>query len=296
MAAPSVHLSKSTQSRTQRDLFERRPSTVTPKRRRVLACKGPAGNPVDPGSCDIVVYYLHGGAYVSGHPGTFLLAALRITETAAECGISLSWFGLEYSLAPETKLPTQVEQAVTGYTYLLDQNIDTSKIAVLGDSAAAKTRRGDFLESPWIDLHCSKRASYETNKYMDYINLDTILKASKDLLGNRIGEDTAAFIDFTQPLSGGRSWKDIMPARVWLSAGSHELLLSEIEQFSRLLEKDGVNAQFEVEEGGVHCWQGMKDLWDVSKYLGTIESSLPEEWLMGTAVIGNALLSSVKST
>ncbi|KAH9217316.1 Alpha/Beta hydrolase protein [Leptodontidium sp. 2 PMI_412] len=275
-------------------------------------CKGPAGNPVDPGSCDIVVYYLHGGAYVSGHPGTFLLAALRITETAAECGISLSWFGLEYSLAPETKFPTQVEQAVAGYTYLLDQNIDASKIAVLGDSAGGhlalcliaslqnaqlpKPEGGIFLESPWIDLHCSKRASYETNKYMDYINLDTILKASKGLLGNRIDEDTAAFIDFTQPLSGGRSWKDIMPARVWLSAGSHELLLSEIEQFSRLLEEDGVNAQFEVEEGGVHCWQGMKDLWDVSKYLGTIESSLPEEWLMGTAVIGHALLSSVKST
>lgn len=98
-------------------------------------CKGPPGRPVDPGSCDIVVYYLHGGAYVSGHPGTFLLAALRIAETAAECGISVSWFGLEYSLAPEAKFPTQVEQAVAGYKYLLDQNIDASNIAVLGDSA-----------------------------------------------------------------------------------------------------------------------------------------------------------------
>lgn len=275
-------------------------------------CKGPAGKPVDPGSCDIVVYHLHGGAYVSGHPGTFLLAALRIAEIAAERGISVSWFGLEYSLAPEAKFPTQVEQAVAGYNYLLDQNIDASKVAVLGDSAGGhlalclvaslqkaqlpKPGRGVFLESPWIDLQCSKRAAYESNKYMDYISLETVLKASEDLLGNSISKEAAAFVDFTQPLSGGLSWKDIMPARVWLSAGSHELLLHEIGEFSRCLEKDGVNAQFEVEEGGVHCWQGMKDVWDMSKYLGSTESSLPEGLLMGTAVIGNAILSGMKST
>jgi acetyl esterase/lipase len=38
-------------------------------------------------------------------------------------------------LAPEAKFPTQVQQAVAGYKYLLDQNIDARKIAVLGDSA-----------------------------------------------------------------------------------------------------------------------------------------------------------------
>lgn len=270
-------------------------------------CKGPPGKLVDPGACDIVVYYLHGGAYVSGHPGTFLLAALRIAEIAAERGILVSWFGLEYSLAPEAKFPTQVEQAVAGYKYLLDQNIDASNIAVLGDSAGGhlaiclvaslqkaqlpKPGRGIFLESPWIDLNCSKRTTYQSNKYMDYITLETLLKSRKYLLGSTISKEATALVEFTQLLPDGRSWKDIMPARVWLSAGSHELLLDGIEEFSTCLDKDGVNAQFEVEEGGVHCWQGMKDIWDMSTYLGSTERSLPKGLLMGMAVVGNAILS-----
>jgi acetyl esterase/lipase len=275
-------------------------------------CKGPAGEPADPVSCDIIVYYLHGGAYVSGHPGRFLLAALRISEIASERGRSISWFGLEYSLAPEAKFPTQVQQAVAGYKYLVDQNIDANKIAVLGDSAGGhlalcliaslkeaqlpKPGRGVFLESPWIDILCSKRATYERNKYIDYIDLKSTLQASKHLLGNDIREGTVAFLDFTQPLPGGVSWKDVMPARVWLSAGSHEVLFQEIEEFAGCLKKDGVNVQFEVEKGGVHCWQGTKDIWDMSKYLGTTESTLPEGLLMGAAVVGNAILSSLTST
>ncbi|KAJ5807586.1 alpha/beta hydrolase fold protein [Penicillium robsamsonii] len=275
-------------------------------------CKGPAGKAVDPGSCDIIIYYLHGGAYVSGHPGTFLLAALRIAEIADERGISISCFGLQYSLAPEAKFPTQLEQAVAGYKYLLDQNIDVSKIAVLGDSAGGhlalclmtslkeaqlpKPGRGIFLVSPWIDLLCLKRATYESNKYMDYISRKSVLKASKHLLGKDIKRETAACIDFTQPLPGSLSWKDILPARVWLSAGSHEVLLQEIEEFARCLREDGVDVHLRVERGGVHCWQGMKDVWDMSKYLRTTDSSLPEGLLTGTAAIGNAMLSDMKST
>ncbi|KAL2827340.1 Alpha/Beta hydrolase protein [Aspergillus cavernicola] len=270
-------------------------------------CKGPPGEPFDPGSCDITVYYLHGGAYVSGHPGTLLLAALRISETAGGRGISMSWFGLEYSLAPEAKFPTQVQQAVAGYKYLLDQNIDACKIAVLGDSAGGhlalcliaslkeaqlpRPGRGVFLESPWIDLLCSKRATYERNKYLDFVSLETTLKASKHLLDNDIEEATAPFTDFTQPLSGSLSWKDVMPARVWLSVGSHEVLFQEVEEFAKYLEKDGVNVQFTVKEGGVHCWQGMEDVWDMSEYLKTTEIPLREGLLMGTAVVGNAILS-----
>ncbi|KAJ6009425.1 alpha/beta-hydrolase [Penicillium canescens] len=247
-----------------------------------------------------------------GHPGTFLLAALRIAEASDECGISISCFGLEYSLAPEAKFPTQAEQAVAGYKYLLDQNIDASKIAVLGDSAGGhlalclmissqeaqlpKPGKGVFLVSPWIDLLCLKRATYESNKYVDYISRKTVLKASKHLLGNDIKRETAAFIDFTQPLPGSLSWKDIMPARVWLSAGSHEVLLQEIEEFARCLKKDGVDVQLGVEKGGVHCWQGMRDVWDMSRYLRTTDSSLPEGLLMGTATVGNAILSDMIST
>ena len=271
-------------------------------------CKGPPGKPVDPAECDIVIYYLHGGGYVSGHAGSFLPGALRIAEIAAEREITLSFFGLEYSLAPETKFPAQVEEVVAGYKYLLDdQKIDASKIAVLGNSAGGhlalcliaslhgyqlpKPGKGLFLKSPWIDLECSKRARYEDNKYTDYVSLSALVKSSKDLLGKATGKDAIEFVDFTQPLSGGISWKDVMPNRVWLSAGSHELLLHDIEEFSRCLEKDGVNAEFEVEPGGVHSWQGVKDAWDKPKYLKSTERPLAEGMMLGTAVIGNAILS-----
>ncbi|KAL3475989.1 Alpha/Beta hydrolase protein [Aspergillus californicus] len=276
-------------------------------------CRGRPGQPVNPASCDIIVYYLHGGAYISGHPGTFLLAALRISEIAGDRGLSTSWFGLEYSLAPEAKFPTQVQQAVAGYKYLLDQeNINARKIAILGDSAGGHLalclmvslkeaglpipERGVFLESPWIDLRCSKRATYESNRYLEFVSLESTLKASRLLLGGDIEETTAPFTDFTQPLSGGLSWKDVMPPRVWLSAGSHEVLFQEIKEFAECLAKAGVDVQFEVREGGVHCWQGMEDVWDISAYLKSTERTLPEGLLMGTAVVGEAIISGIRST
>ena len=197
-----------------------------------------------------------------------------------------------------------------GYRYLLHQNIDASKIAVLGDSAGGhlalcllassqraqlpKPGRGVFLESSWIDLQCSRHTSYESNKHLDFLSREALTKAAQHLLGDNISEEAAAFIDFTRPPSGGRSWKEIMPAKVWVSAGSHEILVGEITEFSRCLEKDGVNVQVEVEEGRVHCWQGITDIWDISKYLESTESSPPEGLLVGITNIAEAILSGVE--
>src|SRR5690606_5447385 len=86
----------------------------------------------------------------------------RISK-AANCRV----LSLDYRLAPEHPFPAAVDDAVTGYRWLLDQGIRPDRIAIAGDSAggglAAATLvalkdRGEPMPaagvclSPWVDM------------------------------------------------------------------------------------------------------------------------------------------------
>ncbi|CAL3965504.1 hypothetical protein PZA11_001770 [Diplocarpon coronariae] len=269
-------------------------------------CRGAPGHPTAPASSSIVLYYIHGGAYVEGSPARFLATVLRIAELAAERGVTLSCFALRYSYAPEAKWPAQLDQAVAGYRYLTENHkIDAGSIAVLGDSAGGhlalsllvrihemelrRPGRGVFLTSPWVDLSCSPRPSWESNKYKDFLSRCALVRCGKQLYPSQQSYETSPFIDFSRPLAKGTSWKDILPSRVWMSAGGHEVFLDEIIAFKQILGRDGVDADVEVEIGGIHVWQGTGDIFDVGKYL-KMEGNLPDSSMRGARNIANAIL------
>lgn len=276
-------------------------------------CRGAAGSPQKPASCDIVVYFLHGGGYTNGHPSRLLNTMLRVAEIAAQRGITFSCFALQYSYAPEQRYPTQLNQASEGYKYLLqEEGIEASKLAVLGDSAGAhlvlcllarlseealpKPKRGVFLQSPWIDLQCSPRPSWEMNKYKDFLSAGMIRKAGEQLFYSRTAMQACPYVDFTQTtaLPSGTSWKDVLPARVWISVGSHEVFLDEIHEFASVLRGDGVMAEIEVEKDGIHVWQAFRDVFDYGSYFKCESVDIPEGLLMGANNIAEALLKDVR--
>jgi acetyl esterase/lipase len=114
---------------------------------------------------DPTVLFLHGGGYVVGsafgyQPHAGALAA------AARTGVLVP----DYRLAPEHPYPAAVEDALSAYRWLLEREIPSQQIALVGDSSGAglllsmlltlKRDRapmpgGAVVLCPWIDLTLS---------------------------------------------------------------------------------------------------------------------------------------------
>jgi len=112
---------------------------------------------------DKVLLYLHGGGYVAGSP-----ASHRALTSALSREARVRVLALDYRLAPEHPYPAALDDAMSAYTWLLDQGFPARSIAIGGDSAgggltaATLVRLRDtpamplpaaaFMLSPWADL------------------------------------------------------------------------------------------------------------------------------------------------
>jgi epsilon-lactone hydrolase len=111
---------------------------------------------------DAALMWLHGGGYVIGS-----LVSHRHVVSEAGRAAKVWALALDYRLAPEHPFPAAVEDAVSGYRYLLSRNIRPGRVAIAGDSAggglvvaAMLAIRDAGLEqpacgwciSPWVDM------------------------------------------------------------------------------------------------------------------------------------------------
>jgi epsilon-lactone hydrolase len=99
---------------------------------------------------DAALLYLHGGGYVIGS-----LDSHRHLASEAGRATRARALALDYRLGPEHPFPAAVDDAVSGYRYLLSRGISPGKIAIAGDSAggglvvaAMLTIREAGLEQP----------------------------------------------------------------------------------------------------------------------------------------------------
>lgn len=273
-------------------------------------CKGCPGKPTAASNVDLVLFYLHGGAYQVGHPASALAPFLRIAELADKKGISVAVFALDYSLTPEAQFPTQVSQAKAAYRYLLDdQNIDAAKIAPIGDSAGAhlilsllsvladeqtlpKPGAGTFLIAPWIDLRCSRDGSFVRNKESDYLLRDRLIRAGYQVMPRELDATVPHIINFSLPRPDKQSWAHILPSKVWVGIGSKEVLLDDAIAFVDRLRADGVNVEFQLDEGKIHDWHIVEDLLDADTYFATV-GEVPQGLMRGAANLAQAIISTM---
>lgn len=254
---------------------------------------------------------MHGGGYRVGTPDSMLVVFLRIAELLASHDITLAVFSLDYSLAPEATFPTPINQAVCGYRYLIEEEeVLPSNLAIMGDSAGGhlalclasmlqkhnlpSPRAGAFLICPWIDILCSNanKSSYKSNETKDFIIASDLAVAGALVLGSS-GLDH--LVDFSQPLPEDddgerRSWKDILPCKVWMSAGSDEIFLDDILRFADRLTTAGVDVVVDVTEGKFHAWQAFADNADQKRYLATPSPDCPEGLMAGSKNIADGIL------
>lgn len=273
-------------------------------------CKGCSGKPTAASNVDLVLFYLHGGAYQIGHPASALAPFLRIAELANEKGISVAVFALDYSLTPEAQFPTQVSQAKAAYRYMLeDQDIDAAKIALVGDSAGAhlilsllsvladeqslpKPGAGLFLMAPWIDLRCSRDGSFVRNRDSDYLVRDRLIRAGYEVMPRELDATAPQIINFALPRPGNQSWAQILPSKVWVGIGSNEILLDDAVAFVDRLKADGVNVEFQIDEGKVHDWHIVEDLMDADQYFATV-GDVPAGLMRGATTMAEVIISAM---
>ncbi len=123
-----------------------------------------------------VVLFLHGGGYVSGS-----LKSHRHMVAQAGREARARTLAIDYRLAPEHPFPAALDDALTGYRFLLASGIAPARIALAGESAggglalatALSLREAGlplprclWLSSPWVDLALTG-ASLESKASVD---------------------------------------------------------------------------------------------------------------------------------
>jgi monoterpene epsilon-lactone hydrolase len=203
-----------------------------------------------------VLYYLHGGGYISGsaktnRPITVPLAR-RLKRRA---------FSLDYRLAPEHRFPAAVEDAVAGYRWLISTGIDPRQLSVAGDSAGGglalalvMTLRdaGEKLPScvaclsPWADMTGSG-GSIITNSERDAMFRGEDIGAYAGVyLGSQSPQAPLA-----SPLLG--NFAGLPP--LYLEVSESEVLLDDARQVHRKALAAGVSSELRIVKGVPHGWQ-----------------------------------------
>ena len=136
------------------------------------------------------ILYLHGGGYVIGSLDSHRHVAAEVGRASGARTLAV-----DYRLAPEHPFPAPVEDTLTAYRYLLENDIQPKHIALAGDSAGGGLVVGALLAireaglplpgcgwciSPWVDME-ALGASYVDRAATD----PTVQKATIELMAQR---------------------------------------------------------------------------------------------------------------
>ena len=221
---------------------------------------------------DIVVYYCHGGGFSMGSAYfylEFLFAWVSLLKDAGYDNPAL--FALEYTLVPEATYPTQVQQALAGYKYVLSIVDGPSYICVSGDSAGAtlilslllclsdysalrnKMPGLAVIISPWAAIISSKNQ----NTQSDYLNAESLHLYGSQYIGTKATVNDAL-------VSPGRCkdlswWRRASPTAGWFFIyGAEEVFAPETRDLIDVLKRADVNVAEHEEKGWVHAWPVVK--------------------------------------
>ena len=202
-----------------------------------------------------IIYYLHGGGYISGSAktGRPLTAPL-----ARQMGVRI--FTIDYRLAPEHRFPAGLDDVVAGYRWLLANGIQPGNISVMGDSAgggltlalAMKLRDSGMplpaclvCLSPWTDM-TGNSASIKVNAERDPMFVaEDCLRYSSAYLGEHSRLDPLA-----SPLLGDVA--DLPP--MLIQVGRDEVLLDDARSLDEKVRAAGGSSQLHVYDAVPHGW------------------------------------------
>jgi acetyl esterase/lipase len=221
---------------------------------------------------DVMVYYCHGGGFSMGSSYfylEFLLAWVSLLKDAGYANPAL--LALEYTLVPESTYPTQVQQALAGYKYVLSVVDEPGRVCVSGDSAGATLILSLLLcldkyagmrnklpgvaipISPWSVILSEKNQ----NTASDYHNAESL-----HLYGTQyIGPKASSFDPLVSPgcCKDVAWWRRASPTHGFFFVyGAEEVFAPDARDLITLLKSGGIHVESHEEEGWVHAWPVVK--------------------------------------
>ncbi|KAI0828960.1 Alpha/Beta hydrolase protein [Trametes gibbosa] len=211
-----------------------------------------------------VVLYLHGGAYYMFSAATHRLITLPLAKY-----LDARLFAVDYRLAPETRFPGPLHDAVSAYFRLIDDlHVPPENIIVAGDSAGGGLTlallmylrdnnyplpSGAITLSPWVDLTMSCE-SWESNAKFDIVPMP---QPGDHLnpIACYLGEHMEKYLThpYASPLFG--DFKGLPP--LLIQAGEVEVLRDEITLLAHKATLAGVEVRHELYEDMVHVFQSL---------------------------------------
>ncbi len=201
------------------------------------------------------VLYLHGGGYVIGS-----LASHRHVTSEIARDLGCRTLALHYRLSPEHPFPAPVEDALSGYRYLLALGIAPGHIAIAGDSAGGGLVVAALLAirdaglarpacgwciSPWVD--------------MEGIGDSMTGKAAEDPIVQKepLLEMSAHYLNGADPRSplAAPIYADLKGiAPLYIQVGAAETLLDDAIRLAGVAGAADVPVTLEVWPEMVHVW------------------------------------------
>jgi acetyl esterase/lipase len=202
-----------------------------------------------------VVLFFHGGCFTTGSTDSHLGLCIRLAR-ASRARV----FSVDYRLAPEYVFPAAVEDAVTAYRYLIAKGFGPHHIVPVGISVGGTlvlslliSARDEGLPLPIAGVCMSPATdmlfegeSMLKNRDRDWITPERLHAIRTVYLAGR---------DAKNPLASPVHARLAGLPRLYVQAGTHELLISDIGVFVDKARWAGVPVQAEIWEGMFHSWQ-----------------------------------------
>ncbi|KAF4470834.1 arylesterase monooxygenase [Fusarium albosuccineum] len=224
------------------------------------------------------VVFAHGGGGISCSVDVY---APQIARYVADTGIT--FFAVDYRLAPEHPAPTAAEDVFAGLSYVsshaAELNIDTKRIAIMGDSAGGGVAAGvalmardeslspplakQILVDPMLDDRTKLPDASPLEQFLIWKRGDNKL-AWAALLGGDAGKEDADVSIYAAP---GRA-KDLrdLPS-TYIEVGGLDLFRAEdLSYASRIADED-----IEVE---LHLWPGLPHVFEMASEATIVTKAL----------------------
>lgn len=202
-----------------------------------------------------VIMFLHGGGYVAG---SIKSHRHMIAQAGREAGTRT--LALDYRLAPEHPFPAALEDALTGYRFLLSQGFLPENIVMAGESAGGGLTIATLVSlreagtalpacawcsSPWTDLEMSG-ATIQTKAAVDPL-----------IQGPYLHELAAAYLHGIDPRMPMASpiYADLrgLPPLL-IQVGSDETLLDDAIRLAGVAAAADVRTTLQVWPHMIHAW------------------------------------------
>jgi monoterpene epsilon-lactone hydrolase len=208
-----------------------------------------------PSAGEKVIFYTHGGGYVSGN---CVDHRMHVAKFVRASGVGALLY--DYRLAPEHPFPAAMQDTLVAYRWLLSQNVSPANIIIVGESAGGGLCLASLLAirdeglplpmagvalSPWTDLKCTGD-SYHTNTKRDISTL-----GSWDIWGSYYIGTNDPSNPWISPLYG--DLHGLPP--ILIEVGDHEVLLDDARHFAEKARSAGVDITLHVWFTVSRCWR-----------------------------------------